>query len=445
VAILATFGVLGLVTEGWEPLGLLLRGDWPLIMASGLAAANVALVLHARSLVRSRAERGPGLNISIQMALDLVAHTFFVHFVGSTETYALFVYLFHIVLACIIFDRKRSLAVAVAACVLYATCFTLEATGVVSPTSVFAGAARVGHVQRATSTAIINMVSAMAIWLGTWYVASYMSALVRGRDAVLAETNRRLVAAREERTRHLLRTTHELKAPFAAIHAIAQLLLKGYRGELAEDARGAVLRIAVRSRRLTRAIKEMLQLANLRSMAKDSPPVEELDLDSVVEESVAHVEPMAMEREVAIETDLRPVRIRCAREHLRMLVDNLLSNAVSYSHEGGSVRVECEGSKDAGATVTIEDRGIGIPEHKLPMIFNEHYRTDEAARFNKESTGLGLTIVKHIAQQHSIDVRVESRVGEGTKFVLGLPRSWRVKGTSGKREEEAHGLSHVGR
>ncbi|MHC4252769.1 MAG: histidine kinase dimerization/phospho-acceptor domain-containing protein, partial [Planctomycetota bacterium] len=278
VATLVVFGVLGLATEGWEPLGIVLRADWPLVMAAALVAANTAFTVHARFLVRSNAEHGAALNMSMQMALDLIAHTFVVHFLGSLETYALFIYIFHIVLACIIFDRKRSLAFAVAACVLYATCFALEATGAVPPASVYAAGAGADRVHRLTSTAAINMASAMAIWLGTWYVASYMSIMVRERDAKLDDTNRRLVAVQEERTRHLLRTTHELKAPFAAIHANTQLLLKGHCGELTGNAHNVVLRIAARARRLTREIQEMLQLANLRSEVEDPPPEEELDL-----------------------------------------------------------------------------------------------------------------------------------------------------------------------
>jgi two-component system phosphate regulon sensor histidine kinase PhoR len=112
-------------------------------------------------------------------------------------------------------------------------------------------------------------------------------------------------------------------------------------------------------------------------------------------------------------------------EHLRMLLDNLLSNAVLYSHEGGTVHVTCAEQPDGGATLTVEDHGIGIVQEKLPRIFDEYYRTDEAARFNKESTGLGLTIVRHVAEAHGIGVRVESRLGEGTKFRLRFPPSGR--------------------
>jgi len=75
-----------------------------------------------------------------------------------------------------------------------------------------------------------------------------------------------------------------------------------------------------------------------------------------------------------------------------------------------------------GPIVRITDHGIGIPEDKLPHIFDEYYRTDEAARHNKNSTGLGLAIVRHIAERHGIDVIVESTPGATTTFELRFPR-----------------------
>ena len=71
--------------------------------------------------------------------------------------------------------------------------------------------------------------------------------------------------------------------------------------------------------------------------------------------------------------------------------------------------------------MTISDQGIGIPAEKLPRIFEEHYRTKEAVQHNKESSGLGLSIVKQVAQIYKIRIRVESRSGYGTKFELRFP------------------------
>jgi signal transduction histidine kinase len=102
-----------------------------------------------------------------------------------------------------------------------------------------------------------------------------------------------------------------------------------------------------------------------------------------------------------------------------MLFSNLLANAVLYSYEGGRVRVWCLDGH--GPIATVEDHGIGIAPDKLPHIFDEYYRTDEAVRHNKASTGLGLTIVRQVAQTHRIRVRVESSPGVGTKFIVRFP------------------------
>ena len=113
---------------------------------------------------------------------------------------------------------------------------------------------------------------AIGIWLVVWYLASHLSSMVRRRDLELTETNARLVAAQEERARHMLATTHQLKAPFAAIYSNAQLLLQGYCGDVPDEALQVIQRITSRSRRLTTEIQEMLQLANLSSTSQQSLP-----------------------------------------------------------------------------------------------------------------------------------------------------------------------------
>ncbi len=71
--------------------------------------------------------------------------------------------------------------------------------------------------------------------------------------------------------------------------------------------------------------------------------------------------------------------------------------------------------------MTVEDDGIGIVPEKLPRIFDDYYRTDEAVRHNRDSTGLGLAIARHVAAMHGIRVRVESAPGAGTRFTLRFP------------------------
>jgi two-component system phosphate regulon sensor histidine kinase PhoR len=489
VATLAALGALSawpaLVARlGWRP-----HPDWPLAAAGVLALGNLTFLGHARLLVRSHTPDGATVNLWCQIVLDLCVLTVVVHFAGSLETYAAFAYLFHIVLACIFFSRRRSLVIVGLACGLYAACVRLETLGVLAPSSIYAASAIRQAILATRGAVTFNVLFAMGMWLVVWYLTSHLSERVRQRDEELAATNARLLEAQEEKTRHMLRTTHELKAPFAAIHANTHLLLKGHCGPLSPDARGVVERIARRAARLAHEIQEMLQLANLRSVREDSMVWAEHDVAEVLSWCVDQARSSAQERGVTVEADLAPARVRGVLDHLKMLFGNLLSNAIAYSHEGGRVRVTSRSgrfppvtSQDgdwpfeggqvsarpgrraaasrpgpaqegdgaqwtgqapgdrtsgvgsgspsepapeasgptpyAGAVVTVEDHGIGIPADKLPLIFDEYYRTDEAAQHNKDSSGLGLAIVRHVARSHGIGVRVQSRPGAGTLFTL---------------------------
>jgi signal transduction histidine kinase len=245
--------------------------------------------------------------------------------------------------------------------------------------------------------------------------------MVRKSDFELAETNRRLVAAFEERSRHMLTTTHQLKAPFAAIYSNTQLLLQGYCGEIPDESLKVIKRISLRCRRLTAEIQEMLQLANLSSTSLESFDRIRMDSTELLEWCISQVEIVAKERNIAIKTDIQPVAMLGAEDHLKMLFANLLSNAVIYSHRKGQVSISCKPGPNLEPIVVIEDNGIGIPADKLPCIFEEHYRTKEAVQHNKESSGLGLAIVKYVAEMYGIRIRVESRPGFGTKFELRFP------------------------
>ena len=112
----------------------------------------------------------------------------------------------------------------------------------------------------------------LLVWAVIWYLVSRLASALRSRDRELFISNRRLRASIEERSEHMLQTTHQLKAPFAAIHALSQLLLGDYCGNSPAPARATVEKISARCLVLARQIQEMLQLANLRSQGQTPPP-----------------------------------------------------------------------------------------------------------------------------------------------------------------------------
>lgn len=435
VAVFLTFGALSFLPSLFRPLGLRPYQYWPFGVAVLAAVANVIFLWHAGQFNHSGEQGPPAVNLWAQIGVDLVLLTGVVHYVGSVETYISFAYLFHIILACIFFSRRKSLLVTVAAAALYLACVELERLQVISSAGIYLGDNIRQAIQQQPLGVHLSVFSAIAVWFVVWYLASALSAMLRQRERELEETNTRLEQAQRERTRHMLRTTHELKSPFTAIKANTQLLLGGYCGELPDKALDVCERIAARSDRLSREIQEMLQLANLSSESGDAPEKQVVDLSETADWAVEQVRNIADEREVSIETDLQEAEVSGTEEQLRMLFQNLLSNAVNYSTEGGTVRVEVQGGDSPGPTAVVQDDGIGIDQEKLPHIFDEYYRTNEAVKHHKESTGLGLAIVRQVAEEHGAGIKVRSAPGEGTSFELTFPPAGKPDNHGNTREE----------
>ncbi len=419
IAILLSFGIAGLFPRLLDPFGIRTPGIWPFITAVVLVLSNLSFLYLAQTRTSPAQIKS---NLWGQITVDLVILSGVVYFVGSLRTDIAFMYLFHIVLACVFFSSRQSLIVTLMAIGMFAACIIFEyVLKILPPMSIFTGSFREEHTSSVLTMLAFNFSLTIGIWLAVWYLASHLSAMVRLRDFELEQTNRRLMAASEERSRHMLTTTHQLKAPFAAIYSNAQLLLQGYCGEIPEEALQVIRRILMRCRRLTAEIQEMLQLANLSSTSQESLPQTRIVSTELLKWCMSQVSSVAQERGIVFKTDIRPVIMMGAEDHFKMLFVNLLSNAVTYSHRNGQVIFTCHRGPNLEPIVTIEDNGIGIPADKLPRIFEEHYRTKEAVQHNKESSGLGLAIVKHVAEMYGINIRVESRPGFGTKFELTFP------------------------
>jgi two-component system phosphate regulon sensor histidine kinase PhoR len=109
-------------------------------------------------------------------------------------------------------------------------------------------------------------------------------------------------------------------------------------------------------------------------------------------------------------------------QKIHQVVVNLLSNAISYTQEGGLVTVEVQPA-EGGVEISVTDNGIGIPPEHLSRIFERFYRVDKSRSREEGGTGLGLSIVKHIVEAHGGWVNVESKAGQGSRFVFFLPKN----------------------
>jgi two-component system phosphate regulon sensor histidine kinase PhoR len=216
--------------------------------------------------------------------------------------------------------------------------------------------------------------------------------------------------------------SHELKTPLASIKAYAETLLSG--GGMDAETRLKFLgRIEEQADRLAELVQDMLDLARIES-AREAFDIKPVPLMPAVEACFRAVQPRADAKRIRLDPDPEGghdrLQVRADPEGLRVILWNLVDNAVKYTPEGGAVSVRW---RPEGAMVVVEvvDTGIGIPAGKIDRVFERFYRVDEARTREAGGTGLGLAIVKHLAQSFGGGVSVRSQVGQGATFAVRLP------------------------
>ena len=216
--------------------------------------------------------------------------------------------------------------------------------------------------------------------------------------------------------------THELRAPLVAVEQYLEVMLNGMTGSVTAKQREILEHSRKRVEWLLTLVNEWLSMSRIQR-GKIVERLESVDMRDLLEESVDLVKPQAddMNIDIKIEVPQGFPAIEGDKDALSHVFMNLVSNAVKYNHEEGSVRVRAVDKEDSVA-VEVEDTGVGIPEGRLPFIFDEFFRvkTEEGRRIT--GTGLGLTIVKRIVEAHCGNVKVKSAVGEGTTFTVLLPK-----------------------
>ncbi len=412
--LLAALDALGMT----QVIGLRLPIHCLLWLAGILAAANLTFVMHNRRLSPARLLAVHG-NLWAQITLDLLALTVLIHFVGSQGTFAPFLFQVHITLACIFFARRESFLVLLLASVLYVSIVWAENAGMLGSFHVFTHA---GPPTLPIQAQVVHVASAVLLWTIMWALVSQLSARLRMRQLDLIEAREQALRTYRDGQLHLRHTAHQMKAPLDAIHSQLNLIQGGYAGEVSDDVDAILGRIQQRCDSLARFVEDVLHLARLKSGEERHRETEALALNDLLAEIVEAHSARAEANAIAWRTELAPVTVEGNRESMVMMLDNLVSNAVTYSNPGGTVEISCSPDADRdGALVIVRDSGIGIPADKLPRIFDDYYRTNEAKAHNAHSTGVGLAIVRQVALNHRIHLLVESAPAIGTTFTLHIP------------------------
>lgn len=244
--------------------------------------------------------------------------------------------------------------------------------------------------------------------------------LGRTEIADLGQALRRMQEALEGRNyaeEYVQTLTHELKSPLSAIRGAAELLQEEMPPQ--QQAR-FVANIRHEAERIARIVDRMLELARLENR-REKPEMEPVELSALVRTVVESHEPLLASKDVKIEIVV-PDRLTLNGNAflLHQALENLVQNAIEFSHRGGVVSVTVAAERDR-VTMSVTDEGPGIPEYALDRIFERFYSLGHPDT-GKKSTGLGLNFVREVAKSHGGTIRVSNRAEGGVVAELTLPR-----------------------
>jgi len=234
-----------------------------------------------------------------------------------------------------------------------------------------------------------------------------------------------LVIANKTQGEYFINISHELKTPLNIICSIVQVFNMYRNSGSLDDRKDLIVKymesIKQNSYRLSKLINNIVDLSKIESGFFELH-LSNNNIVEVVEEMVMSITNFTDSKAINItfDTDVEEKIIACDSEKIERIVLNLISNAIKFSDDGDEILVEVK-DKNEFVEISVEDNGIGIEEKYLDIIFDRFNQVDKSLSRNAEGTGIGLSLVKSIAQLHGGSIYVESEFGKGSKFTVMFP------------------------
>ncbi len=419
IATLVFFEILMLsASDALAQLGINEQKKWPIVVIIVLAVTNIAYIFALNHCKPSK-YNSPSINLWVQIIVDLICLSVVVHFIGSTTTPISFFYVLHIALACIFFSTRESLYVTILVCFMDTIVIVVDNFLVTqAPLSSLIGNNFLSESSRREG-AILWMFFLDTLFLIVWYVVSRLSLIVRAHERHLLDAYRQINQAQAEKDQYALLITHQLKSPLDAIRSKINLIKEGYLGETTPEVSTALEQMDFRAKNMSGLILDLLRLERLKDTCLDTAIFESVDIQATLQKSIEKITPVANSKNIALNLSIENFICKVIPDQLGILLENIITNAITYSHDNGSVEITSTVNRlNQSAEITITDHGIGIDNKDLPNIFNEYFYSPRAALHNKATSGIGLSIVKIAAENNKLKIKVASEPGIGTSFTV---------------------------
>ncbi len=271
---------------------------------------------------------------------------------------------------------------------------------------------------------------------------------LRTRSNELNATNAKLAKAVQAKDEFLANMSHELRTPLNAILGKSEILLEGIHGQLTEKQASSLQVIEKSGRHLLDLINDILDIAKIEA-GKVTLDVQTVSLATLCESSLQFVRQMAHTKQIKLHAHIDSIltTYQGDERRLKQILINLLSNAVKFTPPEGEVGINIlpDASRDA-IQFQVWDTGIGIPTEAMKQLFKPFVQLDSSLSRSHEGTGLGLSLVYHLAELHGGSVSLESEVNVGSCFTVTLPQNLLIDSTSlqnqAKNDRKQYEMSH---
>jgi len=358
--------------------------------------------------------------IHFQILTDLIILSFIIHYSGGVENPLILFYFFHMIIASSIFSTLTSYLYAGFILVVAAALALLECYGIIPHY----------HMEGFFDP---DLYKDILYVFGTGFVFTCTSILVVGLSHMIiyrsikseetyARINRELENQDKLKNEYVLRVTHDIKGHVAAILSCIDVIRSGIAGPLNEVQSEFSNRAFERTELLSNFVKNLLNLTKKR--LKNDYEFEVFSLADLINKVVGPVQILAKDKSIdfTFSMDKATGTILGNPFTIEELYSNLLLNAVKYTPNKGQVSLVIR-SHPHEIVTEISDSGIGIPKEELSKVFDEFYRASNVPKDIKSGSGLGLSIVKQIVDNHNGKIWVNSEPGIWTKFTFILPRN----------------------
>ena len=217
------------------------------------------------------------------------------------------------------------------------------------------------------------------------------------------------------RSEFFFNASHELKSPLTAIMGFSELMMTP---ELSEENRAQCAKdIHESSKRMATLIEKMITLGKLDSAQYAEKKTEDVDLRKISEEVIKRLKVIADSINVTMSCE-GEATVKGDPNQMYTLISNLVSNAIKYNKENGTVLVTLSQTDDT-VKISVKDSGVGIPKKDIPRICERFYRVDSShSKTSLDSNGLGLAIVKQIVDDYGAELKIDSTTGVGSTFTI---------------------------